>query len=160
MKKTYFMQDVVAVTEIKQPTLQQWLRDGFIEAATKATGTGTRNLFDFSNLCEIILFQRLIENGVSRELASSQIKSMPPLSLLEDGVSNSYFIVTYLNLTTGVVGSSHHMIGDVDNDPKLLQETLNKEAEKWVKEGFDMITLYSLKKIVEEVKNKIEQLNT
>lgn len=153
------MKDVVAITGVKQPTLQQWLRDSFIIPSTKAEGTGSRNLFDFSNLCEILLFKKLIDNGISRELASYQIKVMPPMSLFEDVPSDSIFIVTYLNLSSGKVGSAWHSTENIKENPHTVTNLLDDQIKEWVSKGFDIISLYSLNKIIEDVKKGIALLN-
>lgn len=149
MGKLYFMKDVVKITGINQPKLQQWLRDGFIQASIKGEGSGTRNQFDFSNLCEIKLFSILIENGISRLAAAKQISSMPPLSLYEDYPEEAGYIITLTDLKTKQIGTYAVIAGSDEF------ESIKDAASQWVPKGFDMITLYSLKRIIQDINDGI-----
>ncbi|MCB2216243.1 MAG: hypothetical protein KQH59_09255 [Desulfobulbaceae bacterium] len=145
MKRSFFLRDVIKITGIPQPTLQQWLRDGFIEPRVKADGPGTRNQFDFSNLCEILLFKRLIDSGVFREAASRQIKGMIPLSLLEPsaGIEDwSDVVVVYHKFGAGQETTY------IQGEPDSIMFLINNEIKKG---SYDAVSIYNLKSIVKDV---------
>lgn len=152
MNKLYFMKEVVKITGVNQPKLQQWLRDGFVHASVKGDGPGTRNQFDFNDLCIIMLFERLLESGVSRTAAANQVKNIPPLSLWEQDPEDAGFIINFTDLKTNEFAAVRVFI---DGDEV---ETIKKEISEWVSKGFDMITLYSLKRIIQDVKEGIANL--
>jgi len=152
MNRLFFLKEVLLITETPQPAMQQWLRDGFVVPTIKADGPGSRNQFDFSNLCEIVLFKRLIDSGVFREAAAKQIRSMPPMTLLE-GLSEkdaaAYVVVVCSKFGEGQ--ATFWATGDMESN--ILNFINRLKAEGW-----DVITMFNLFPIVKFVQKKIASL--
>lgn len=70
MKNEYFAQDIVKIMGINQNLLTQWISRGFVKPSQPASGSGTRNIFSFEDICRIELFKELSSAGFARTLAS------------------------------------------------------------------------------------------
>jgi len=144
----YFLKDVVEITGINQPKMQQWLRDGFVRASVQGRGSGSRNMFDFNNLCEIVLFSRLVASGLSRREASVKSQTIPSLELMEEKLTGPFF----LNIFSDFSG----------NKPTLSTLSAPKDSpvtpEKIVSESgldvgsYDMILMLNIRKLYTDVK--------
>ncbi len=79
MEKQYSTLDIVRILDIPRERLREWLNRGFIRPSIQeAKGPGTKALFSHEDLHRILLFKQLLENGLSRELASSAVDKLSP----------------------------------------------------------------------------------
>ena len=63
--------DVVRIIGIKMERLHDWLKRGYIQPThQEETGRGMKNYFDLVQLYVIQAFKYLVENGITREVAS------------------------------------------------------------------------------------------
>jgi len=72
----FLVSDVTKFTGVKRLRLHQWIERKYLSPSVqKASGHGTRNVYDEYDLYKIELFKRLITSGISRELSASIIKN-------------------------------------------------------------------------------------
>ena len=76
-KNQFTTWDVIKFLEINRERLREWLQRGYIAPSIqKAQGVGTKNIFSRWDMYMIALFDRLVSNGFSRELAERTVKFM------------------------------------------------------------------------------------
>lgn len=148
METLYFLKDVVEITGVNQPKLQQWLRDDFVRATVKGKGSGSRNMFDVNNLCEIVLFSRLVKSGLSRGEASVKSQTMPSLELMEDKLKGPFFLNIFSDFS-GHEPTVSTLSAPEDsriNPDKVISES-GLDAS-----NYDMITMLNIRKLYTDVK--------
>ncbi len=148
MNTLYFLRDIVEITGINQPKLQQWLRDGFVRATIKGKGSGSRNMFDFNNLCEIVLFSRLVKSGLSRREASVKSQTIPSLELMEEKLKGPFFF----NIFSDFAGNQPTLSTlSAPEDSRVNPEKMVLESGLDVS-SYDMIMMLNIRKLYTDVK--------
>lgn len=70
--KIYYNLDVLKAIDEKPDTFNAWLREGFVKpSVSKASGQGTRNIFNRADLFNIMLFKTLLKTASNRNEASN-----------------------------------------------------------------------------------------
>ena len=82
LKFEFTLFDIVKRTGIKRETLNDWKVKGYIKTSrTKPISRGDKAFFDFWGLNGIILFRRLLKQGISRKVAAEIVESIEPLKI-------------------------------------------------------------------------------
>ena len=89
MKNEFSTLDIVKALKIPRERLRDWMNRSFIKPSVPAEGQGTKAIFTLQDGYGVKLFQALIENGFSREAASSFVKKfMDPETYLKAKIGN------------------------------------------------------------------------
>ena len=70
MKTDFLAKDVRKILGISQTLLSQWIAEGLIRPSSPGIGSGSRNIFNFEDVCRARLFQVMIEAKLVRKRAS------------------------------------------------------------------------------------------
>ena len=71
------MSDVTRITGVSRPRMEQWMQLGYIKpSVNRASGRGTRNIFDRYDLYKIALFRHITETGWYREDAGRLLRAL------------------------------------------------------------------------------------
>lgn len=63
-KVHYTTFEIEKILGIHKTTLAEWMRRGYVKPSfQKANGRGTKNLFDFTDLCRLWMFQGLVASA-------------------------------------------------------------------------------------------------
>lgn len=157
MSKIYSLSQAIKITDVPQPRLQTWLREGYIVPSVIGEGSGSRNGYDFKTLCQIKLLDHLVKNGMQRAAAVIHIQQLPSSDKLENDQQETSFIVASGGLKarkTNVTGFSTKSSGNYTDIQLRIAHDPDTLPDEWT----DIITIYCLKRIVSEVKRGIERL--
>jgi|GEM_PF-2133072 len=83
----YFHSHVIKFVDISPYALNQWLDRGYFEPSIqKASGSGSRNIFSFTDIVKIALFKQLLGKGIARDVAGRYLAADDTDDIIE-GVS-------------------------------------------------------------------------
>lgn len=77
---------------IPMQRIRMWLLEGFVEASYPSNIQGKKAYFRRSDLYAIILFEKLLEKGLKRELAGQYIKSLRKAPVVADKAPYLVFV--------------------------------------------------------------------
>ena len=75
-KARYSTLDIVKALGIPRERLRDWMSRGFIEPTLPARGQGTKAGFTLADVYGVALFDRLLQMGLKREMASKVVKAI------------------------------------------------------------------------------------
>ena len=147
------MMDVEKICELKRTRLQTWMERGWIvPSIQKATGHGTRNIWNRQDLYNIAIFKKITESGWSREVAGDFLVS--GVLFFHERVDDIKFIV-YMRHENSVRAAAltYNEGDDIKIDIEHLQDNLD------MKEFDDMyvINFVKLRTYIDEKIKKIKR---
>jgi len=82
LKQEFSTFDIIKRLNIPRERLREWMKRGFIEPTTRASGIGTKAVFTLQDVYKVLLFKHLVEIGFMRETAADFIKNLDIVELL------------------------------------------------------------------------------
>jgi hypothetical protein len=74
-KESYSTMEICSLLAIRKECLRVWLDEGYIEPSIqKGIGPGTKHIFSKTDVFDIEMFRRLVNLGLSRELAAEVVR--------------------------------------------------------------------------------------
>lgn len=129
MRKSEFTTPDIEDYGIKRARLKEWIALGYvIPSVQKATGRGTKHIFDRDDIYALFLFEELISQGISRDLAGEIVyKFFYELSRFTEAIQNDmkYLLITSWT-TPGEKPSVHSQL--IKEIPSSLPPTV---AYQW-----------------------------
>ena len=86
--------DIIKLFDMKRGRLKNWIEQGFITPTFQEPhGAGLKSYFDKRGLYSLRLFQRFLDLGIKRELASEWIKIFEKVNPAQHGSGDPDFIL-------------------------------------------------------------------
>lgn len=157
----FLASDVDRICSVKRNRLQVWLEHKWvIPSVQQASGHGSRNVYDESDLYRIALFKKAVESGLARKAVARFLQSMPAGRLLKigehykDGRESKYTTYIFFFRNEGQVVGSYILISEKGKQPDDKMGL--SEAMKTL--DADDVVGFNFSKIVYDISKKIREL--
>lgn len=95
-RKVFTTKEVAMILEVGEERFKQWLKQDYLNPTFKASGSGTRHLFDTIDLIRCGLFKKLVESGLSRWISKQFVNEFSGEEIYNIGTGHGveYLICT------------------------------------------------------------------
>jgi hypothetical protein len=140
--------EVAQITGVKKPRLDVWIVNGWVgPTIQRASGYGTKNIWDLVDLYDVRLFREIIESGLSRSVANDFLsQGVLKGDINPDDVRFFMYIREGARIVPAII---------YDTDPLDVLDDMLKENNI----DPDNIFIFNFKKIVEEVDATLKQID-
>ena len=174
MKNVFTTGDVVKVTGLARPRIQEWISRGYIKPSISSHGShGNPNLWNRQDVYELLIFRQLVDRGFSRKEVVKMIslkahlitgpmdEDLEVLAFFQKG--DELIPLSYTNAFSQGIKGKDPMLGIIMRSTTELPKV--DEARNWILsvylqgvQGFDNVFIINLQILRRNMDAKIKAL--
>lgn len=155
LKQEFTTFDIIKRLQIPRERLREWMKRGFIEPTTSASGVGTKAVFTLQDVYKILLFKHLIEIGFMREVAADFIRNLDLVELLSGdyiGFRVGKDKVPWSNTNVVYFFMNRHQVLQISDGMPAGWYNIRNKVKKFASEHeYDDLIIVNYKKIRQRV---------